>query len=103
MTFAGCDSSLLSSNPYPDLTTADVLYLNELQQAGYTVNTPASAAGLIRTAKGTCAALDTGTAVAAASKELAEHIGPSDASVVVVAAIHTYCPRHTALLGIPPR
>ncbi|WP_410570656.1 DUF732 domain-containing protein [Amycolatopsis sp. cmx-4-61] len=67
------------------------------------LNTPAASLNLIAAGRDTCASLGKGTTVSAAVKTVLKRFYPDLASVVVVAAIHSYCPQHAAQLSVPAR
>ncbi|MFI5593478.1 DUF732 domain-containing protein [Amycolatopsis sp. NPDC051758] len=98
---ASCATS--PTHPDPDISTADVLYLNEIRHAAVELNTPAASFNVIAAGRDTCASLGTGTTVSAAVKTVLQRFYPDLASVVVVAAIHNYCPQHTTQLSVPTR
>ncbi|MCK2240006.1 MULTISPECIES: DUF732 domain-containing protein [unclassified Crossiella] len=93
---AGCANTPSS----PELTTPDVLYLNELQH-GDVDSHPID----IRIARGrdTCVSLDKRATVPGAVNALRRDFFPDQASVVVIAAIRHYCPHHHGLLTVPQR
>lgn len=101
MALAGC--SVLGSAPDPNLnlTTADVVYLDDLGHSDFSLNSSAASMSLITDGRNTCAALNKGETVPAAVKALLGHYYPNHASEIVVAAINSYCPQHTALLNVP--
>jgi hypothetical protein len=63
-------------DPEPDLTTADVLYLNEIRHAAVDLNTPAESLNLIAAGHDTCASLGKGTTVSAAVKTVLQRFYP---------------------------
>jgi hypothetical protein len=101
MTLAGCAVPFTDTSPEPDLSTADVVYLNEIRHAAVDLKTEAASYKLIEAGRATCASLGKGTTLPAAVKSLLEQFYPDLASVVAVAAIHNYCPQHTVLLTVP--
>ncbi|WP_167406108.1 DUF732 domain-containing protein [Amycolatopsis thailandensis] len=100
---SGC--SLLSPKPEPgpDLTVPDVLYLTELRNADIELRTPAASVDYTRPGRAACAALDKSKSVPSATRSLAGTFYPDEASVIIVAAIHNYCPQHIGLLALPGR
>ncbi|RLK54461.1 DUF732 domain-containing protein [Actinokineospora cianjurensis] len=89
--------------PAPDLTVADVLYLTELRPADVELKTPDASVDYTRAGRDTCASLEKSKSVPAVAKPLASSFYPDEASVIIVAAIHNYCPQHVGLLALPGR
>lgn len=94
---SGCSQQ----EPAPELTTADVLYLTDLRRADVEFNSVEESTGRIRAGRDTCTSLDKTKTVPGAVKPLLTDFYPDDASVIVVAAIHSYCPQHAGLLAVP--
>lgn len=103
VTLSGCGLLSPRQEPAPDLTVADVLYLTELRHADVELKTPAASVDYTRAGRDTCASLEKSKSVPAVAKPLVSSFYPDEASVIIVAAIHNYCPQHVGLLALPGR
>lgn len=95
---AGSMLTACSTPPPVTLTTQDVVYLNDLRQGmEFTDDSLAMNSG-----RRTCDTLDSGTSLPEAVTATADELNLllSDASLIAVAAITNYCPRHSGLLTI---